>query len=173
MHDRVIAAPIEDVQRRSFPDSVAVPNAQSIRPIECHVDEQPRIIRIHSSRSQTEFGRMVGSSYQQIQKYKSGKNLMSASFLYKVANCLNFPIARFFVALPQVGSAWSDGCLPEIGERIAYLGSSGGRRFGEEILRLPPQLRTRTLALIKLAARDDDDDDATKPRDVADAETID
>lgn len=135
------------------------------------VDEQLRIIRIHSNRSQTEFGQKFGLSYQQIQKYKSGKNIMSASFLYKVANCLNIPIARFFVALPQVGSAWSDCCLPEIGERIAYLASSGGRRFGEEILRLPPQLRTRTLALIKLAAGDDDD--ATKPRDVADAETID
>jgi transcriptional regulator with XRE-family HTH domain len=125
------------------------------------------MIRIHSNLSQIELGQKLGLSYQQIQKYKGDKNFMGDSVLYTVANCLNVPIARFFEALPQTESAWSDGCLPEIGERVAFLATSEGRRFVEKILRLPLRLRTRTLALIKLAAGDDDE--ATKPRGLAGA----
>jgi len=171
VHDRATTAPVEDIQRRSFPDRVAVPDVQSIHPTGCHVDQQLRIIRIHSNLSRIALGRKVGLSYRQIQKYKSGKNLMSASVRYKGANRLNVPIARFFEALPEAELTSSDGSLPEIGERIAYLATSEGRSFVEEILGLPPPLRTRTLALIKLAAGDNDE--ATKLRDLADTQAID
>ena len=126
---------------------------------------------MHSNLSQTELGQLVGLSHQQIEQYESGKNRMSASVLCEVANCLNVPIARFFEALPLTESASSDGGLPVIGGHIADLPTSEGRRFAEEILRLPPQLRTRAIALLKLAAGDDDD--IAGQRDLAGVEAID
>jgi transcriptional regulator with XRE-family HTH domain len=129
-----------------------------------------RIIRVHSNLSQTELGQKVSLIHQQIELYESGGYHMTASVLDELANSQNVPFAHFFEAIPLAESASLEGGLSEIGERIPDLPTGKGRRFVKEIVRLPPQLRTRTLALIKLAAGDDDD--ATKPRDVADAETI-
>lgn len=145
MHDRVLKALAANSQQQSVRSRGAAPDTQSTHPIDRHVGQQLRIIRIHSNLSQTELGQLAGLSHQQIEQYESGKNHMSASFLYEIANRLNVPIARFFEALPLTGSASSDGSLPEIDERIADLPTSEGHRFVEEIMRLPPQLRTRTL----------------------------
>lgn len=101
--------------------------------------------------------RVTDLSYQQIQKHESGKNRMSASVLYEIANCLNVPISRFYDGLPQTGSELMNGGLAEIDERIAYLATSEGRRFVEEIPRLPPKLRTRAFGLIQVLISDDDD----------------
>jgi transcriptional regulator with XRE-family HTH domain len=38
----------------------------------------------------------IGVTYQQLQKYESAKNRVSASRLYKIAKELNVPVASFF-----------------------------------------------------------------------------
>lgn len=38
----------------------------------------------------------IGVSYQQLQKYESGNNRVSASSLYKIAHILKQPIADFY-----------------------------------------------------------------------------
>lgn len=58
-------------------------------------------------------------SYQQIRKYESGKNRVSASVLYEIANCLSLAISHFYDGLPQAGSELVHGGLPEMNERIA------------------------------------------------------
>ncbi|WEO64054.1 helix-turn-helix domain-containing protein [Rhizobium rhizogenes] len=157
MHDRVTKALAGHPQRQSARGMGVIAETQAIHPIDRHVGQQLRIIRIHSNLSQTELGHKVDLSYQQIQKYESGKNRMSASVLYEIANCLNVPISRFYDGLPQAGSELVNGGLPEIDERIAYLATSEGRRFVEEILRLPPRLRTRTFALIQVLTSDEEE----------------
>ncbi|MGG6898437.1 helix-turn-helix domain-containing protein [Rhizobium sp. BR 315] len=152
MHDRATIAMIGHPQRQSLAGRGV--DTTSIHPIDRHVGQQLRIIRIHSNLSQTELGKLVNLSYQQIQKYESGKNRMSASVLYEIANCLNVPVSRFYDGLPQMGSEPVNSGLPEIDERIAYLATSEGRRFVEEILRLPPRLRTRAFALIQVLTVD-------------------
>ena len=169
MHERVTKALAGRPQRQSFGGRDTY--TPSIHPIDRHVGQQLRIIRIHSNLSQTELGHKVDLSYQQIQKYESGKNRMSASVLYEIANCLNVPVSRFYDGLPQTGSEPVNGGLPEVDERIAYLATSEGRRFVEEILQLPPRLRTRTFALIKVLMGDDDD--MVAQGDLTDGETID
>ncbi|NEI74879.1 helix-turn-helix domain-containing protein [Rhizobium lusitanum] len=130
---------------------------QSSHPVDTHVGQQLRIRRIHSNLSQTELGHKVGLSYQQVQKYESGKNRISASMLYEIASGLNVPVGCFFDGLPQAGSAGVEGALiVEADERIAYLATAEGRRFVEEILRLSPKLRTRTIAVIRALAGDED-----------------
>ncbi|MGZ2488321.1 transcriptional regulator with XRE-family HTH domain [Rhizobium pisi] len=128
---------------------------QVTHPVDIHVGQQLRIRRVHSNLSQTELGQKVGLSYQQVQKYESGKNRISASMLYEIASGLNVPVGCFFDGLPRAGSGEGATIAPEADERIAYLATSEGRRFVEEILRLPPKLRTRTLAVIRAIAGDE------------------
>ncbi|MBB3917193.1 helix-turn-helix domain-containing protein [Rhizobium fabae] len=129
---------------------------QASHPVDIHVGQQLRIRRVHSNLSQTELGQKVGLSYQQVQKYESGKNRISASMLYEIASGLNVPVGCFFDGLPQPGSGEGAAIAAEADERIAYLATSEGRRFVEEILRLPPKLRTRTLAVIRAIAGAED-----------------
>ena len=46
--------------------------------------------------SQTKLGDAFGITFQQIQKYESGKNRISASLLFRAARVLNVPISHFF-----------------------------------------------------------------------------
>lgn len=46
--------------------------------------------------SQTALAEAVGVSWQQIQKYESGKNRVSASMLWQVADVLGQPVSFFF-----------------------------------------------------------------------------
>ena len=162
MHDRMAKVCIGAEQRSSFRG--AAPDTQSTHPIDHHVGQQPRIIRMHSNLSQTELGQKVSLINQQIELYESGGNHMTASVLYEVANSLNVPFAHFFEALPLAESASLEGGLSEIGERIPDLPTSEGRHFVKEIVRLPPRLRTRAFTRIKLAA--DDRDDTAEQRDL-------
>jgi len=49
--------------------------------------------------SQTQLGRMVGVTYQQIQKYERSTNGISASRLYRLSRALDVPIEVLFGAL--------------------------------------------------------------------------
>ncbi|ACM27882.1 transcriptional regulator protein [Rhizobium rhizogenes K84] len=159
MHDRVLKTLTANSQRQSVRGRGAAPDTQSTHLIDRHVGQQLRIIRMHSNLSQTELGQLVGLRHQQIEQFESSKNRMNTAVLCEVANCLNVPIARVFEALPLTELASSDGSLPEIGECIADLPTSESCRYVKEILRLPPQLRTRALALIKFPPGDDGDID--------------
>jgi transcriptional regulator with XRE-family HTH domain len=99
----------------------------------------------------------MGLSYQQIQKYESGKNRISASMLYEFAGRLNVPVSRFFEGLPEPGSEPTPSIVADVDARIAYIATAEGRRFVDEILRLPPRLRTRTFALIQMLTRDEEE----------------
>jgi len=154
MHDRVAKRLASNSPRNAF--RAEDDSDQASHPVDIHVGQQLRIRRVHSNLSQTELGQKVGLSYQQVQKYESGKNRISASMLYEIANGLNVPVGFFFDGLPQPGSGEGATIAPEADERIAYLATSEGRRFVEEILRLPPKLRTRTLAVIRAIAGAED-----------------
>jgi len=150
MHDRVAKRFVGDSRPNTF--RAEEESNRATHPVDIHVGQQLRIRRIHSNLSQTELGQKVGLSYQQVQKYESGKNRISASMLYEIASGLNVPVGCFFDGLPQPGSGEGAAIAPEADERIAYLATSEGRRFVEEVLRLPPKLRTRTLAVIQAIA---------------------
>ncbi|MGZ9719105.1 helix-turn-helix domain-containing protein [Rhizobium miluonense] len=154
MHDRVAKRSASNSRGNAF--RAGAESNQASHPVDIHVGQQLRIRRVHSNLSQTELGQKVGLSYQQVQKYESGKNRISASMLYDIASGLNMPVRCFFDGLPQPGSGEGATIAPEADERIAYLATAEGRRFVEEILRLPPKLRTRTLAVIRAIAGDED-----------------
>jgi transcriptional regulator with XRE-family HTH domain len=55
--------------------------------------------------SQSELGKAVGVTFQQIQKYECGKNRVAASVLYRISRALDVSVIEFF-------AGW-DGVLPD------------------------------------------------------------
>ena len=60
------------------------------------VGQRIRACRTMQGLSQSDLGDAVGVRFQQIQKYESGQNRVSASRLFGIAEALNVPISFFF-----------------------------------------------------------------------------
>ena len=54
-----------------------------------------RKLRLEADLSQTDLAKLVGVSFQQIQKYENGSNRIAASRLLKLAKALDQPITAF------------------------------------------------------------------------------
>lgn len=68
-------------------------------PIDLHVGQRLRHRRWMLGLTQQELAQSVGIKFQQIQKYESGINRMSASRLWDVANALGVTVDYFFDGL--------------------------------------------------------------------------
>jgi DNA-binding XRE family transcriptional regulator len=75
--------------------------------VDTHVGRQLRTLRQLRGLSQTALGEAVGVTFQQIQKYETGANRISAGYLYQFANLLGVQVTYFFEGL-QVGGAGRD-----------------------------------------------------------------
>jgi transcriptional regulator with XRE-family HTH domain len=51
--------------------------------------------------SQDHLGQELGVSFQQIQKYESGKNRLGAARLYEICQVFGVPIASMFEDIPR------------------------------------------------------------------------
>ncbi len=156
MHDRMAKVCIGAERRSSFRGPA--PDTQSTHPIDHHVGQKLRIIRMHSNLSQTELGQKVSLIHQQIELYESGGYRMTASVLYELANSLNVPFAHFLEAIPLAESASLEGGLSEIGERLPDLPTGGAgassrkscvSRCGSEPAPLPGLSSRLTMATIQ------------------------
>src|SRR6478752_402156 len=65
-------------------------------PIDIHVGGRIRTRRIYLDMRQEELARELGLTFQQVQKYESGANRVSASRLWEIAAILKTPLAYFF-----------------------------------------------------------------------------
>jgi transcriptional regulator with XRE-family HTH domain len=61
-----------------------------------HIGGKLRELREAAKISQSHLGKAIGVSFQQIQKYESGRNRMSAGQLWLLCEFLNVPIASMF-----------------------------------------------------------------------------
>jgi transcriptional regulator with XRE-family HTH domain len=67
--------------------------------IDVLVGQRIRALRCAQGMSQAELGQKVGVRFQQIQKYESGANRVSASRLLALAQTLGVPVGHFFDGL--------------------------------------------------------------------------
>lgn len=67
-----------------------------IHPIDVYVGDQIRAERILNGKIQVELAHEIGVRFQQVQKYETGKNRVSASRLWMISKCLDVPISTFF-----------------------------------------------------------------------------
>lgn len=67
-----------------------------LTPVDIHLGRRMRIRRTMLGISQEKLSELLGITFQQVQKYESGKNRISASRLYDLSHLLNVPVQFFF-----------------------------------------------------------------------------
>jgi transcriptional regulator with XRE-family HTH domain len=74
-------------------------------PVDAHVGQRIRQRRWMSGMTQQQLAEKVGIKFQQIQKYETGMNRVSASRLFDVALALDVPVSFFFEGLDGAATA--------------------------------------------------------------------
>ncbi|MGR3757658.1 MAG: helix-turn-helix domain-containing protein [Tranquillimonas sp.] len=80
-------------------------------PVDVHVGKRVRHRRWMVGMTQQQLAERVGIKFQQIQKYETGMNRISASRLWDISEALDVPVAFFFEGLEE-GQAGESGTLP-------------------------------------------------------------
>ena len=65
-------------------------------PVNVHVCRRMKTKRILLNMSQERLATSIGISYQQLQRYESGKSRLPCSMMYRASRALNVPINYFF-----------------------------------------------------------------------------
>ncbi len=73
-------------------------------PVDIHVGKRVRHRRWMVGMTQQQLAERVGIKFQQIQKYETGMNRISASRLWDIAGALDVPVAFFFDGLEGSGT---------------------------------------------------------------------
>lgn len=114
-------------------------------PVDVHVGGRLRLARSARSCSQAAAGEAIGVSAQQIQKYESGTNRLSASALFRLCGFLGRPITWFYEDLaPTTGR--DDGTLAALQDLMT---SREGAQMALAMAKLPPPMRRKVLAVVR------------------------
>jgi len=70
-------------------------------PVDIHVGKRVRHRRWLIGMTQQQLAEQVGIKFQQIQKYETGANRISASRLWDIADALDVPVSFFFEGLEE------------------------------------------------------------------------
>lgn len=111
-------------------------------PVDVHVGRRVCEKRIALSLSQSDLGRALNLTFQQIQKYEKGANRISASKLWDIARFFKVEIGYFFEGLTNAQPGMAEG------EGNDYVHDFPATRQSIEISRLAPQLPLRQQRLI-------------------------
>lgn len=65
-------------------------------PVDIHVGQRVRVRRKMLGLSQTQLGKELGVTFQQVQKYERGTNRIGSSRLFRIATALDVPVSYFF-----------------------------------------------------------------------------
>jgi len=80
-------------------------SAKGKHPVDLHVGKRLRHRRWMIGMTQQQLAGAVGIKFQQIQKYESGANRVSASRLWDLSQALSVPVAFFFEGLEEQSAA--------------------------------------------------------------------
>lgn len=105
-------------------------------PVDRHVGRRVCEKRISLGYNQSDLGRALGLTFQQIQKYEKGANRISASKLWDIARFFKVDVGYFFQDLDSDGPEVSDG-------DVKAFSDFPSTRHTIEISRLAPQLSSR------------------------------
>lgn len=79
-------------------EEIRAAGSRSPTKVDQQVGEKIRELRIAQNLTLSELGQELGISHQQLQKYETGTNRLSAGMLSSVARALRVPIAELFQA---------------------------------------------------------------------------
>lgn len=75
---------------------MTTPETKKPHPVDVHVGKRIRHRRWFVGKTQQQLAEGVGIKFQQIQKYETGANRVSASRLWDISDALDVPVAFFF-----------------------------------------------------------------------------
>ena len=81
-------------------------------PVDVHVGKKIRQRRWLTGMTQQQLAEQVGIKFQQIQKYETGANRVSASRLWDISDALDVPVSFFFEGLESDSVGASSGSVP-------------------------------------------------------------
>ncbi|MCP1169263.1 MULTISPECIES: helix-turn-helix domain-containing protein [Limimaricola] len=114
-------------------------------PVDVHVGKRIRHRRWMNGTTQQQLAEKVGIKFQQIQKYETGMNRVSASRLWDIAHALGVPVSFFFEGMEAAKPEPRPGDLP---------GDVMADREALELLRsyyaIPEQQRRRLFDLARV-----------------------
>lgn len=75
---------------------MGVNGKKRVDPKDLEIGRRLRVHRMTAGLSQTDLGKQIGVTFQQIQKYEKGSNRIAGSRLYKIAQAVNCQPADLF-----------------------------------------------------------------------------
>jgi transcriptional regulator with XRE-family HTH domain len=132
--------------RRRGPKGRASPGPN---PIDIHVGKRLRERRTMLGLSQQDIGRLLGVTFQQIQKNERGTNRMSASRLYEAARVLDTNVQYFFEDMPSDVSSYGRKHMQGVAEGPipVYRPDAMARRETIELVRAYYEIPERKIRL--------------------------
>lgn len=131
---------------------------KGLHPFDIHVGSRVRDRRLRLNMSQGNLGKFLGLTFQQIQKYESGRNRISAGLLPMIARTLGVEITHFYEGM-EVGLPSAEQKRPE--EETArlvmeFVSSSEGAQLIRAIMRIKDtRVRKRLLNLVQSLVREE------------------
>ena len=119
-------------------------------PIDIHVGQRVRARRKMLGLSQTQLGKELGVTFQQVQKYERGTNRIGSSRLFRMSTTLDVPVAYFFEG--------AETKLPGYNEAMGSIdGDVFDRQETKELVEAyyriaDPRIRKKVLGLARLLA---------------------
>lgn len=133
-------------------------NEDGPHPVDRHVGRRVSEKRIGLGHNQSDLGRALGLTFQQVQKYEKGANRISASKLWDIACFFKVDVGYFFEGLPAEQASFEDA--------HGLDNDYPSTRYSIEIARIAPRLSSRQqkLALELLREMQDRPDDVDVER---------
>ena len=72
------------------------PHPRAVSDLDRSIAQRIKDIRLKQNVGQVALAESIGVTFQQVQKYESGRNRVAASRLYLIAGALDTPIEEFF-----------------------------------------------------------------------------
>jgi transcriptional regulator with XRE-family HTH domain len=114
-------------------------------PVDVEVGRRIRIQRMARGMSQTELGKRIGVTFQQVQKYEKGANRVGAGRLTRIATVLEVPVSTFFGASGSPG----DQTAPTAGRSdLEYLIQPGALRLLRAYGQIKPGALQRSIVVL-------------------------
>ena len=127
--------------------------------VDTYVGNQLKARRMLLGINQTDLGKAVGITFQQVQKYEKGINRIGASRLYDLAQVLGVPVQFFYEEAPiaEARANGPDGQAdgPDEHSIVAFLRSRDGLELNRAFVRIPDLKARRAIVdLVRSLAND-------------------
>ncbi len=122
-------------------------------PVDVHVGKRIRHRRWMVGMTQQQLGETVGIKFQQIQKYETGMNRVSASRLWDIAQSMEVPISFFFEGVEEENAVVDD--IVQSKQKGDLLADKEALELVRSYYSIPEQQRRRLFDLARVLSDDD------------------